>query len=824
MRRFLGSWLLAGTFFFSGTAARADGVDVDFDGLLRVLDIAMQAIADTNAEVSQNEIILLYGQDRDANGIPDQEQFAMLSAILMGNYTADAQTYGTNQLTPATVAAIQAGFQANKARANTDLTITGFNCTLMQIAGYSCNLIDLVSADGNEALGQGLLNFFAGYYTLGEAGLLNFNYNGSSTGQDFPEFYFKKLLELGARGTSNASIVNTVNSSISFNPSNYQRFGSAGTNYIGAAGDIDSNIPGGQNNGAEYTAAADREAWLNACHITPPLRVSTDPVGGTTSTGLSKFFDLGVAGGLQALGKGDARAQWSRTDSNVDPAVTTIVRAFSTALPYTIDYLTIPAGNSTYDWAFYAAVEDDVWKRSSSIVNLTVNLDTNFRITAQSTDGAVAEGQPLVLEVVLAGGNQVPTYAWFKDNVLLGSQTGRVLSIPSFTAGDAGTYRCEISGNTNGAKAATTLISNDIVVTVDTPAEGEGEGVVEGTFEGSTDGEGNTEGVVEGSADGEGSTEGVVEGTVDGEGAIEGTIEGATDGEGTVEGSTEGVAEGEGSHEGIVEGSTEGISEGEGAIEGNPEGVSEGEGAVEGEGSHEGTLEGAVEGEGASEGAADGEGVVDGEGQPDGAAEGEGAIEGAQDGEGQTEGEGDGGGEGGGEGDVFLTLSEGARALLVAFFSLDGNEDRELSFGECSNYLDNLFAQKGTSFYLDGESLYNDLNVTTSNGLTVGELRQAVEGAVHAADTNADFRFELSELLRVIQLANANGFGCALLPGDTEDGFALNLTGQDCAPHSADTSPEDWNINLSELLRAIQIYNIGGYTACTDTEDGACLD
>jgi hypothetical protein len=216
------------------------------------------------------------------------------------------------------------------------------------------------------------------------------------------------------------------------------------------------------------------------------------------------------------------------------------------------------------------------------------------------------------------------------------------------------------------------------------------------------------------------------------------------------------------------------------------------------------------------------------EGQPEGAVEG--AIEGVLEGEGEGgvdvegEGESEGHGEGEGEGEpVFsIIVDEAARLLLASFSALDTNNDRELSLEECLAFLTALFESKGAIEFYAPEPLYAALNDTASNGLTVGELRQAAGNAVHAADTNANGSFDLSELLRVIQLANAGEYGCAQLSGDTEDGFALVFTGRACTPHSADTT-EDWSFNLSELLRAIQIYNVGAYTVCVEGEDGVCL-
>lgn len=67
----------------------------------------------------------------------------------------------------------------------------------------------------------------------------------------------------------------------------------------------------------------------------------------------------------------------------------------------------------------------------------------------------------------------------------------------------------------------------------------------------------------------------------------------------------------------------------------------------------------------------------------------------------------------------------------------------------------------------------------------------------------------LADLLQVIALYNAGGYGCA--------GTAL-----ECAPHPLDSAPQDWRISLSELLRAAQFYHAGGYTACAVADDGYC--
>jgi hypothetical protein len=96
---------------------------------------------------------------------------------------------------------------------------------------------------------------------------------------------------------------------------------------------------------------------------------------------------------------------------------------------------------------------------------------------------------------------------------------------------------------------------------------------------------------------------------------------------------------------------------------------------------------------------------------------------------------------------------------------------------------------------------------------------------VQTVDKDGDFIVSLSELLRVIQLYNVAGLHCAEEPGDTEDGY-VSGTGlnHDCAPHDSDYNPQDWVISLTELLRAIQLYNAAGYHYCPidNTEDDFC--
>jgi hypothetical protein len=111
----------------------------------------------------------------------------------------------------------------------------------------------------------------------------------------------------------------------------------------------------------------------------------------------------------------------------------------------------------------------------------------------------------------------------------------------------------------------------------------------------------------------------------------------------------------------------------------------------------------------------------------------------------------------------------------------------------------------------------------------------------HSADTDRNGRLSLIELTRVIELFNTRlgteRTGRYRPQDGTEDGFAVDPDGVGGAPgsyvrlHSADTArgpiPRDGRIDLIELTRVIELYNVrngtvrtGAYHAASGTEDG----
>jgi len=116
---------------------------------------------------------------------------------------------------------------------------------------------------------------------------------------------------------------------------------------------------------------------------------------------------------------------------------------------------------------------------------------------------------------------------------------------------------------------------------------------------------------------------------------------------------------------------------------------------------------------------------------------------------------------------------------------------------------------------IEGEGIVEGSIEGTPEGTTEGEMPP------HSADQDGNWKINLSELLRVIQFFNSGGYHCE---ADTEDGYAPGIEGDhSCSYHASDYNLSDWIINLSELLRVIQFFNIGGYHPCPGVgEDDYC--
>lgn len=94
--------------------------------------------------------------------------------------------------------------------------------------------------------------------------------------------------------------------------------------------------------------------------------------------------------------------------------------------------------------------------------------------------------------------------------------------------------------------------------------------------------------------------------------------------------------------------------------------------------------------------------------------------------------------------------------------------------------------------------------------------------SIHNADSDADGKISLTELLRIIQFYNIGGLH---VEAGTEDGYGTgpgDTTSR--PPHESDYNPPDWHISLEEVLRCIQFYNVGNYHYCGDSEDTFCMN
>lgn len=128
----------------------------------------------------------------------------------------------------------------------------------------------------------------------------------------------------------------------------------------------------------------------------------------------------------------------------------------------------------------------------------------------------------------------------------------------------------------------------------------------------------------------------------------------------------------------------------------------------------------------------------------------------------------------------------------------------------------NLYTMRAIVGVSAGMGIANDyvsMNLSNLNGCD--ELH--FDGDYHSADINQNWQISMSELLRVVQFYNVGGYGC---DPASDDGYDPEGDLYDCTPHDSDYAPADWRIKLSELLRIVQLYNAGGYCPDNDGEDG----
>ncbi len=103
-------------------------------------------------------------------------------------------------------------------------------------------------------------------------------------------------------------------------------------------------------------------------------------------------------------------------------------------------------------------------------------------------------------------------------------------------------------------------------------------------------------------------------------------------------------------------------------------------------------------------------------------------------------------------------------------------------------------------------------------GTPEGEGEGRTAPPFNSTDQDENNAISLSELLRPIQFYNANGYSCAS-EGGGEDVYTPGFGNcSACADYSGDYMAPFCRITLSELLRMIQIFNVGTYHPCDDPD------
>ena len=146
-----------------------------------------------------------------------------------------------------------------------------------------------------------------------------------------------------------------------------------------------------------------------------------------------------------------------------------------------------------------------------------------------------------------------------------------------------------------------------------------------------------------------------------------------------------------------------------------------------------------------------------------------------------------------------------------------------------SSYLGFVMADDTGSFEVDvpmiGHKGATLVATATDDSGNTSELSAPGEipAVAHSADVDVSGDIELAEILRVLQFYNLGRYRCADPAHPTEDGYDTFRFGSlECGTHDADFIEADWRIDLSELLRQLQLFSFGEYSMCEDSEDGFC--
>lgn len=361
----------------------------------------------------------LRGVDGDGNGIPEEDQLGLLRTILAGGSPVSG-------LSPSVVSQIQAGFTANLSAVESELIVNvGSQGTV--------NLIDeLQGVDAD--LGNAMQKLLAGIMTIADTSTVTYVNN-------LADEVIVKVLS----GTPEEDEISNVQAQINFAATNFSTFGSAPseTNYLGPQGDIDSDST---NNITEYNAASeDREDWLTANGITPPLRFDVLEGGGLKLSGLQVDFRITAKGGA-----GPASFQWRKGTPGGSSAL------LSSSSEYTISFAT-----SSNDGDYFCTYTDGSVSRNTPVIPLKVTQVPLF-IAQQIQGGTRKVGQNFTFTVAAQGGSPGPyAYTWKRDGTTVGTNSP-TLALTNLGLGDNGDYTVSVTSN-GGADAK---VSGPVTLTV----------------------------------------------------------------------------------------------------------------------------------------------------------------------------------------------------------------------------------------------------------------------------------------------------------------------------------------------------------------------
>lgn len=107
--------------------------------------------------------------------------------------------------------------------------------------------------------------------------------------------------------------------------------------------------------------------------------------------------------------------------------------------------LLIPHAGAQEAGNYRVLVSNETESFYSDHAELIVERDADFYFSEQPTSITIAEGQPFTLRAKAETTVPRLSYRWYRDGVILGSQTGATLTIESATTNDAGAYHVEAS-------------------------------------------------------------------------------------------------------------------------------------------------------------------------------------------------------------------------------------------------------------------------------------------------------------------------------------------------------------------------------------------